>query len=244
MSKLHFFQKLAPMGVVSLGAIAAIAGIGIAAAPAQALVFGNLGWNDGTDDFFDEVDFGDPNDTFDVEFFNPAIIPPVPFPAEAFISVSEEGFLDLGFTPGSIEPLTDIPVGSFAISEQAVGGNPNIARYQNTNDIVFHFEDGEIFTLNSGATFLGTSNGAVDFELDEAFPVSAEWFIPGQGTLRSPDVVFEFGQTSTSSAGVYNVEADAVHAAVPEPGTILGLLAVGGLGIAMKRKQQSKQLSA
>lgn len=35
-----------------------------------------------------------------------------------------------------------------------------------------------------------------------------------------------------------------VSQGTPEPTTILGLLAVGGLGLGLKRKKQSKQLSA
>lgn len=54
--------------------------------------------------------------------------------------------------------------------------------------------------------------------------------------------IFEFGQVTNSSQGVFDGEVvidGSEDATVPEPATIIGLLTISGLGLGLKHKKQS-----
>ena len=253
MSKPHFFQKLAPMGVASLGAIAAIAGVGIAAAPAQAVSFGALAWEDGTSNFFDDVN-PVAGDTFSVEFVSPL------FTDDVTTVSGASGLLLDGFGPfpDIVDLVGGAPTGNF---EYVSGSADTTFLYALTNDLEFNLDGEVLVTIGEGSTFLGdfdlNAAGVIEgvgFELDTAsnatqVTVGGEVYSFTGGSDGDNFItgeVFTFGDLpETTIGGEYGGEISiASHQGVPEPGTILGLLAVGGLGIAMKRKQQSKQLSA
>ena len=257
MSKLHFFQKLAPMGVASLGAIAAIAGLGIAAAPAQAVSFGALAWEDGTSNFFNDVEFVSGN-SFEVTFVSPL------FTDDVTTVSGASGLLLDGFGPfpDIVNLIPEAPTASFTYDDNNQVGLPTgFARYELDDDLVFNLENQVVVTIGAESTFVGEfdlnpagQTQGVEFELDiasEATQVTVGGevysFAGGSdGDNLITGEVFTFGDLEeTTIGGEYGAEISiASHQGVPEPASILGLLAVGGLGIAMKRKQQSKQLSA
>jgi hypothetical protein len=245
MKKFNFLS----LGMASLGSIAAL---GIATAPAQALVGGTLEWDNGTSDFIDgaTASFGNVGDSFDV-IFSPDDV------AAVFIA---DGHFEPFFNPPELVPLVP-PGGVLGTFENIQVLDPPFppgvdaeAEYQLTNDLVFTFDiDGSgdvsggdlVATLAAGSEFLGELlvDDAVEFE-----KTIGEWefsipeFIDDDGnvieakTFFSNSSILEFGQTAGASGGGYIAEATK---GVPEPGTIIGLFAVGGLGLGLKRKKQS-----
>lgn len=216
MNKLNFSS----IGLATLGSMAAV---GMATAPAQAIgISGSLEWDNGTDSFIDEIDSTDPFDTFDVLFS----------PQGIAASFGASGDFTVPFP--TIPDLYDVdPVlGEFAA--MGVAGE-----YELVGDLAFEFDNGVTMTLPGGAEFdlIPAPGGSVEFDLVG----DAEWMamgIPGLDPSEAVSSTFEFEQTPGADFGGYVAQADFVHA-VPEPGTILGLLAVGGLGLGLKKKKQS-----
>ena len=246
----NLFQKLAIAGVA--GAVAATS---IATAPAQALKGGDITWAGSTSDFIDgvnpnftsfddnfSVSFGDPvgddttvfsttghfadtlgtippimsfdmpSDSMTLEQFDPATFPdPLP-PATAYYRVTEQLVLD--FTP------------------KVVADNPD-----NVVELMYIIPENTNFLLADDV-------GGVEFDLctttclDRPFwkkgiDEDGDGIVDLEKTFRATNV-FEFEQLVGVSQGIYAAESSK---AVPEPGSILGLLAIGGLGLGMKRKK-------
>ena len=137
---------------------------------------------------------------------------------EAFISAEVVGFDD-----GESKLASTGYLASFTLVELDANGNP-------IRDVIAPIIRGNTGgVINQDGTF---QNGAVPDgvftpgTLDEMF---AGTDIPFGGAGR-------YQAQFTASTDV-NALTDQI--AVPEPGTVLGLLAIGGLGLGLKRKQQS-----
>ncbi len=234
MNKLNFLPKLAFTSLAS-----AIAVFGITNTPVQALEGGTLEWDDGTDSFIGEVDFDTLGSTFDV-LFSPNEL------AAVFIADGHFEPFFPGVPPGALFPLAPA-LGEFVNTDPdlEIPETENSAEFGLTSDLVFEFDNGVVATLPQLGTVIDgelLEDGAVEFEL-----IDGEWefdlpdnpdtpeFDPKSIVVQSS--VLEFGQTAASPGGGYIAEATKVT--TPEPGTILGLLAVGGLGLGLKRKKQS-----
>ncbi|MDJ0746985.1 MAG: PEP-CTERM sorting domain-containing protein [Xenococcaceae cyanobacterium MO_167.B27] len=246
-------------------AIAVIAGIGIIATPARA---GQLGWSDGTSDFFDDVN-PVAGDIFSVTFSPDSL-----GGLAAVFSASDE-FAPFFDTPELIA-LTPPPTGNFEFVTglDPVDGIFQEFQYELTNDLVFNFDtDGNenasgnevLLTIGAGSTFQGEFNEnppggsnplGVEFESLEIASVIVttgdQTFSLGNPNFPVDELTFQFGDIPSQSGGEYNGLVSVTTrdfpqpnpqepTTVPEPASILGLLAVGGLGVAMKRKKQSKQ---
>ena len=253
-------------GIVSGGtAIAFIAGIGIIATPAKA---GQLGWSDGTSDFFDDVN-PVAGDTFSVTF-SPDSLEGL----AAVFSATDE--FDPFFDTPEFVALTPPPTGNFEFVTglDPVDGIFQEFQYELTNDLVFNFDtDGNenasgnevSLTIGAGSTFEGLFNDVppggsnslgVEFETLEIASVIVtiedQTFSLGNPNFPVDELTFQFGDIPSEGGGEYNGLVSVTTpdfppppppqepTRVPEPVSILGLLAVGGLGIAMKRKKQNK----
>ncbi len=258
-SKKFLFSSTLALGVLT--------GVGITAAPAQAAGFtqtSTLEWDNGTSNFRDDAattfDPADVDDTFNVTF-SPASIT-----GEAAVFAASGDFAPY-FNLGSVYTVNGGlgATETFIIDKASIitVGSAIEAEFTLDNDLQFIFEPVDVpgasvtatlpqFQQNGDPTkFLGEliQDGSVEFELEEG-----EWeFVindPGlgadpiiEGTAASS--VMEFGQDAFSTVGGnYGADGTVVVVAngVPEPASILGLLAVGGLGLGLKRKKQSKQL--
>jgi hypothetical protein len=234
MNKLNSLVKLA-----IASAAGTITAIGITAVPAQAQALeGTFEWDNGTDSFIGEVDLTTLGNTFDVQFSPDDI---------AAIFIASGDFANF-YTPPLLEDLVPSgPTGTFenvlVIADPLPPGVVAEAEYELSNDLVFTFDTDDsgdasagdlVATLEAGALFLGEEilDGSVEFEL-----VIGEFLLdaPGFDTTTADASAFEFEQTPGSPGGGFVAQTTI---AVPEPGTILGLLAVGGLGLGLKRKKQ------
>ncbi len=241
MNKLNFL----PLGLASLGSIAAL---GIATTPVQAQT-STFEWDDGTSDFVDAATavFTEEG-SFDVEF-SPG--------GQAAVFIADGIFAD--FFPGLTIPpdaalVNTVPtVGTFSFFEDIVPppGVDAEALFRLDNELTFEFDtDGDtvidlVGFLPEGSPFLGILNadGSVEFDLEGgASLIGADGIAEWTATLPDGTIIavadssiFEFGQTAGSSGGAYIGELTTT----PEPASILGLLAVGGLGLGLKRKKQS-----
>jgi hypothetical protein len=225
--------------VSGAAAIATLAGVGIAAAPAQA---GSLQWSDGATSFLADVNPG-AGDTFSVTFSPDSI---------ALIGTANGEFVppfaaasppyDQSVVPaiGNFEWFSNLP---------PVDGVVQEFEYELTNDLVFDFNNGVVVTYAAGTLFQGEFDvpvgggpiEGVEFEEIELAGV----------TVETPDGTFNLGDPDFPVTGAALVFEDLAEGAagysgsvsvgqsVPEPASILGLLAFGGLGLAMKRKKQS-----
>ena len=250
MNKLYLSNNLAFLGSLALGMIAAT---GIVTAPAKAAtILGELEWDDGTSNFFEDVNPGT-GDTFDV-FFSPGGDPPaVEGLAESFdttgIFVPPLQFAD----PGNPQLLTVTPPaeGNFIYSTNQSGAGSGSFVYELVNDLVFVLEDEDApagavtVTYGAGERFLGSFDTVggqpVGVGFEEIGEIAATVTIPGEGTFTSPNVIEElvFTDLEGGNFGSYGAEVQIRSAHVPEPASILGLLAFGGLSLGLKHKKQS-----
>ncbi len=228
-SKEFFLSSTLALGVV--------AGIGIAAAPAQAAILGEFEWDDATTNFFEDVNPENPDDTFSVTFspggfaetFNTSGIftPPLPDanPLDPPIT------LNLDPAEGEFELV------SFTSDTQFV--------YRLTSPLVFDFDDDVSVTFGTDELFLGSFEldgdgnrigvGFVEQTVSAVVNIDGDIFPTGNLIVREE---ITFGDLPGGEAGEFGAIAQVVEVnGVPEPATILGLLAVGGLGLGLKRKK-------
>ncbi len=225
MNKLNFL----PLGLASLGSIAAL---GIATTPVQAQT-STFEWDDATSDFVEDATGAfTPGGSFDVEFSPGGI-------AAVFIA---NGIFDLfDEIPTLVNTVPTIGTFSFLQDDTTPPGQ---AEFVLDNQLTFEFDINEdglsdlIGFLPEDSPFLGILNadGSVEFDLESGG--IAEWtaILPDGTTVIADSSVFEFGQTAGSSGGAYIGE---LTVTTPEPTTILGLLAVSGLGLGLKGKKKS-----
>lgn len=245
MNKLNLLPKLAITGVATT-----IAAFGISTVSAYAAIIGEFGFENGTTNFFEDVN---PTLVGFTDEFNVTFSP---------IAAGEQAstFNTSGvFTP----PLPDAPPGVILDLDQVtgtfrqIGYNDNDSsgdislgdtfEYQLINDdLTFDFDDGVTVTYGEDEIFLGT----FDFDVS-GNPIGVEFVEENEvnpvvtivGNPNSPftgDQVREsliFSDLEAGDFGEYAGEVQVVEV-VPEPGTILGLLVIGGLGLGLKRKKQ------
>jgi hypothetical protein len=257
MNQVSLLQKLAPLGVAAIGAIAAT---GIATAPAQAFVFkdgSTLNWGDTTNDFYDDVELIE-GDTLQV-IFNPN---------SPVISINEAtGSFDPGFCdPLCLDNLATSPVvGNFEYKQSAF---VNELRYVLQNDVVFDFDSRTLedhfgnptpgtltWTAPAGTEFRAEKvGGSAELELCLDTCVTVPYFTFNGETFGAPpnsngEVVqgffqdtiqnrFQFDDSQSTGGGQY-VAGGVVVKGAPEPASVLGLLTFAGLGLGLKRKQQA-----
>lgn len=227
-------QKLAPMGVAAIGAIAAT---GIASAPAQA---GQLGWDDATSDFYSDVI--NPDGTLTGNDFSVTFSPD----ALAAVFSATEQFAPF-FNPPELAFVDPITVGFDNFVDLGVVAGIQEFEYDLANDLVFDFGNGVIVTLAADSTFLGEIDAAggtlegVELEVVDiagvTVQIGSDTYTLGGPKLFVTGFAFEFEDIAAIGGGEY-AGLVSVAAKVPEPGTILGLLAFGGLGLGLKRKKE------
>ena len=213
-------------GVAVFGIASAIA------APAQAIgITGTLGWSNGTSDFFSDVNPG-AGDTFSVTFS----------PDNITLISTATGVFNPEFAPAPPPyTATTTATGNFAYSANQAGLAAGEFRYQLTGPLAFVFPDpgkgsGASVTWATGTTFIGLFDtpNSVEFEVEGHLPtITGIAEIPPHFVV---DDVLQFGDGVGPAGGVYDAQVEVAN--VPEPGTILGLLAVGGLGMVSRFKRQ------
>ena len=231
MNKPHLLQKLAPVGVAAIGAIAVT---GISTAPAQAFT-GSLGFTDNTSDFYVDPSSFAVGDIFEVTF-NPTGI------ADNNVATGDFDDLFTSFQPYNATTVT----GSFQVTD-VPGDLPGIFyEVELLNDLSFIFPGPNDapgtadFILEEGSTFDGEYSlladgtpGGLEFELIQ----DAGSTLSLNGVSQPVDgIEFEFGDIPAPGNGEYAALASSTS--VPEPATFLGLLTISGLGLGLKRKKQ------
>ena len=254
MSKTNLLQKFAPIGVAAFGVISFT---GIAAVPVQA---GQLSFEDGTDEFFDQFTPVPADGQFRPE---PLVGDTVTFTFspgdEAVISTATDEFVGGGLfpevTPG--DPLVIVDVDAVEATFEFIGPDvdPIIGIYQLVDDdLTFNFPDnGTQVTYGEESIFFfeydfapdGTTIEGIEGELEIAAAgtnvnINGDSYTFG-GEDELTGITLTFDEPAGGIAGEYSagvtVQEGGVH--VPEPATILGLFAVGGLGLSLKCKKQS-----
>ena len=250
MNKLYLFKNFSFLGGLALGTIAAT---GIATTPARAAVIGEVEWDNGTSNFFEDVFEGGDTSVF-TDF-------QVTFsPGDLAASFNTNGVFDppLQFAdPGAPQDL-DVPavIGFFELAPGETGLG-NTADYVLAQDLIFELSDpdtnGSVFITFTADDdeFLAAkdidvvTNNVVGVDLEE---VTSRAFVDidqdGDGNIDlsfgpgQAEEILTFGVLDGASFGEYGAEVIVQEVVVPEPATILGLLAVGGLGFGLKPKKQ------
>ncbi|ABA19666.1 conserved hypothetical protein [Trichormus variabilis ATCC 29413] len=217
-------------------------GASMAASPAQA---GTLNWNDGTSNFFEQVSPAI-GDTFSVTF-SPASLGGF---ASIFQANGEFASAFSAIPPNppvfrSILP-PDSAVGNFLYT----GTSDAKFIYKLTNDLVFQFDADNDNVFNplqdvsvkyaKDSKFLGTfAGGGVAFELDSKTAASV---ITIQGVNYDPSrLQLGFQDLPGGQGGGYSGVA---QVSTPESGSILGFIALAGLGLVSKvRKEKTQSLA-
>lgn len=248
MNKLYLSKNLTFLGSLALGAITAT---GIVTSPVRAAVLGELEWGNGTTNFFEDALIGGAGtggfvfDDFEVIFS----------PGDLADSFDTFGIFvpPLELATFTNPQLLDVPAvtGSFSLVGDGTG---SIATYQLDNDLTFNISDPDTVgsvavTFGAGAEFLAAKdfeNGdVVGIDLEETTSIGTVVINggPNAGTYPNGETsvseILTFGDLEGGVGGEYGAEVQINDVSVPEPGTILGFLAFGGLGLAMKRKKQS-----
>jgi hypothetical protein len=210
--------------------LSSVAVLGIAtaiAAPAQA---STLGWSNGTSDFFSQVVPAN-GDTFQT-IFSPDSI--------SLVSTATGVFNpEFALAPPPYTQNLTPAVGNFTYVS-GTGGTGGSGQYALSSPLTFAFTNGATVTWATGTLFdyLFDTATSVEFEVAASqllLPtITGIAEIPPYGVI---DDIIQFGDSSSVDGGVYDAEVD-VDIAVPEPASLLGLLAVGGLGLVSKLKKQ------
>ncbi|NJL81890.1 MAG: PEP-CTERM sorting domain-containing protein [Chloroflexaceae bacterium] len=223
------FSRIAPFAA-TLGAVATIA----VAAPAQAA---DLSFSDATSDFFGLVQTGGVfNPSFDVTF--------VPVPGGLLLSEATSFFGDVLLPPAT--PRLE-EGNNFLATFNLLGSVGDVATYVLAEDLEVTFTgDNGFLTVNYGAgsefqvTVGGTEASVVKTVTDPSsfVNVNGDVFTPANSEIFSLTLTFDdnSGPGLGSFSGTTQI---IVEESVPEPGTMLGLAAVSGLGLLAKRKKQA-----
>jgi hypothetical protein len=206
--------------VSGAAAIAVLAGVGIAAAPAQAAIIGAIEF-DGELDLSDPGGVAPPATTTFTNFGNFVDVETTGiFTGYAPVSV---GNLELTNTEGNLYALSDAPE-PWKIYENSAG-----------DQITFTFTDTPVWTRALDAL------GAVEYVNIGGTPSGYEGFytLPDGSTADGAGFLnLSRSADGTTLRAEFEITQEAARG-VPEPASILGLLAVGGLGLGLKRKKQS-----
>ncbi len=253
MNKLNLLSKLAIAGVAGV-----TTAVNLVTAPAQAIEItpgSSLSWSDGTTIFYGQVN-DDPGNTIVFDHNNTGAVTNNPLGDFAEWFPSAPFFVDFNFS-GNASQLT-----ATLVEGDPLPGTPNgdTVAYFYQEDVVFDFSDALLDVEGAPSQLLyvipgspGTSvpgldvtqvirdsftDTGVQFSLClDTCDMQAYWLADGMRTdsTNTHDFTDELG----SSGGVYGIISITKGVSVPEPGTIVGLLAISGLGLGLKRKKQS-----
>jgi hypothetical protein len=241
MNHVSLLQKLAPLGVAAIGAIAAT---GIATAPAQALILthpSSLGWADTTDDWYDEVQPGE-NDSFDVLFnFDPNTI----------VITGRTGDFASDFSSGLVS-MDNAPQLVGFLWQSGLGTEASPAIYKTQNQLLMSFDPAPNSTGNPNdateydwvvpsnssstrVTGFKDTNDTWQFSLCTTCGEAPYMLV--DGTENRGQNTWQFSIGSQEETGGYSARFQTKP--TPEPASVLGLLTFAGLGLGLKRKQQA-----
>jgi hypothetical protein len=210
---------------VGVSAAAVLGGLAVAS-PAQALTpTGSLSFQDGTDDFFNEVNVGS-GDTFDVKFNGGSIL---------FVSEASGDFVPPFTGDNTIETIAPSTGEFLYVSGTAATG----FTYELTNDLIFDFGNGAVVTWHSGTLFNGeftATDNSVQFQWQQGQTLLPT--VTGIGEdVTTIATAFQFSDTAASQNGGYTGSIDVVKT-TPEPATLLGLGMVAA-GVFVSRRKKS-----
>ncbi len=240
MNKLNLLSKLAIAGTLGM-----IGTVGVTATSADAST-GGVAWTVFTNDFIDQLNpdldvppLDDPPDTFNLIFGDGG--------AATSINSTSGKFINwLGDAPPSFS--INVPEVTVELQQSIPldGTPPALAVYTAVNDETFDFSSGLLPTASitslewvvpMGTQFLLTgltensANVSLCVETCEGRPF---WLADGEELHAINNIAVEVDpQQAQSSASSTLIKK------APEPGTVLGLLAISGLGFGLKRKKQS-----
>lgn len=215
--KTNNLTQLLAIGSMAIGAVASIP-----AAPAQAALLntGELVFQNGTTNFFEDVNPVS-GDTFNVTF-NPGSL--------AFVTGATGAFS----TPLPVTPLAyTINPSPQATFTYAGSNGANIFDYTLTSgNLPFSFTNGVNLTVADGSIFRGSFNlatGGVDFGVINS---AGSFFSNSDGSIPAAALAFSFGDISGGSGGSYGITSRPV----PEPFTIIGTIVGGTAAFRMRKK--------
>ena len=237
MNKIHFLQKFASIGVA---AFSAIYFTGIATNPTQAAtLLGEFEYDDGTSNFFEDVNPEVNGDTFSITFS----------PEGEAATFDTSGI----FTP----PLPDAPPGvildvvpetvEFTLVNGSYTNDLNPFEYELAEPLQLSFNNGDVIVeYGANERFLGVfevennERVGISFEeedVDASVTILGTQYpndVPGTSVLEE----LAFSDLPGGEFGGYEGLTQ-VRQGVPEPATILGLLTIGGLGLGLNCKKKS-----
>ena len=222
-------------GVAVLGIATAVA------APAQA---GTLAWEGKTSSFLNDVN-PVAGDTFSVTF-SPST--DNPSPDDITFITTATGVFNPEFKPTPPKyKTTTTATGNFKYSADQAGLATGQFRYELTNPLTFVFPvtsegSGASVTWATGTTFRGIfeTKNYVKFDVEGPLPTVT-------GISPADPILFDrlhfYDRFNGNGNGFGNSRYDALIRTtttpdVPEPGTILGILTVGGLGLVSRFNKQ------
>ncbi|WP_310482155.1 PEP-CTERM sorting domain-containing protein [Chamaesiphon sp. VAR_48_metabat_403] len=229
--KISQFVNSSSIKTLKIAAISSLA-IGVAAslpaAPAQAVALntGELVFQDGTSNFFEDVT-PIAGDTFAVTF-NPGSL--------AFVTGASGSFS--GSFP--VTPLAYTIASSPATFTFAGINAANTFDYRLTSgNLPFTFTNGTNLTVANNSLFRGSFNAntrGVDFGVINS---TGSFFSNSDGLVPTNALAFSFGDIPAGTGGSYGIAAS-----VPEPFTIIGTIIGGTAAFRMKKKLSSSAKNA
>ena len=223
--KIKQFANLPNIKALNIIAVSSLA-IGIAAsisaAPAQAVVLnsGQLGFSDGTGDFFAQATFT-PGNTFSVGF-NPGLL--------ALVNATAATGSFSPFFPVSAAYVVASTTGTFSYA--GVGTSPNTFRYTLGSDLAFNFNNGVSLTVGQGSIFQGQLSSTSVKSFDLLDNGVGSFFQNGADRVDTAALQFNFNDNNSGGGGTYGVTASPV----PEPFTIIGTIIGGTAAFRMRKK--------
>jgi hypothetical protein len=219
-------KTLLPVGALALA-------LGALGSPAKA-VTGSLNFQDGTNDFFSDVNTGVPGDTVTVNF--------QPGDGGVFVTNATGDFVPPfpaipPSTPSVVTPVT----GVFTLLP---GGSPLAGFYSLNSDLAFNFTgigSPTNLTIYSGTYFSYVFDGNLNsyqFDISPTTPDS----VPIPTVTGIGEVVtvtggsFQFSDTAGPSLGSYRIQVDVDRPAVPGPLPIIG----AGVAFGYSRKLRGR----
>ena len=245
MNKPHLLRKIVPVGVAAFSVLA------FTTTHAQAAVIGELEWGDATSNFFDDVFEGGTTFTDFEVTFNPGDL------ADSF---DTQGIFvpPLEFADPANPQLLDAPAVTAAFNLVGDGtGDTAIYELESSFDFVIADADNNqgavTVTFGINDTFLAAKNLdngiIVGVDLEETFSDASLEIdgIPGTFPDGSPNFpnssveeILTFGILDGAEFGEYGAEVlvNQNGSSVPEPTSILGLIAIASLGLGLKHKKK------
>ena len=247
MNQTNLLQKLAPLGVAVFGAISFT---GIAVVSAQAAVFtqaSSLQWTGSVSDFVKDAGIAIEDKTSFTVTFNPSEESSVNGISGDFVPYFPDLDLPNNFAAGGSTVTFN-----FVRETETILGFETSADFEIEDDLTFSFLTSATpgspvtLTLPRGSIFTASldTNGAVEVRLDSGgwkavLPNAPDGDPDISGIANSSTLTFD--QSDGSIIGVYSTTGsfNSPDTTIPESASILGILAIGGLGLGLKHKKQA-----